>query len=86
MNTSHIAPLAGSVDLYDNICVFIAYKSTFIVVNPSPQPSRFPSTLEISLGFLSAVGDGFPNASLVLVEHGYIPAVFKGFCVLWDNF
>ena len=31
----HIAPLARSVDLYDNICVFIAYKSTFIVVNKS---------------------------------------------------
>ena len=44
--------------------------------------SRFPSTLEISLGLrpreisrvsgnLSGVGDGFPNTSLVLVEHGY---------------
>ena len=37
----HIAPLSRSVDLYDNICVFnklilfIAYKSTFIVVNKS---------------------------------------------------
>ena len=29
----HIAPLARSVDLYDEICVFIAYKSTFIVDN-----------------------------------------------------
>ena len=44
--------------------------------------SRFPSTLEISLGLrpreisrvsanLSGVGDGFPNTSLVLVKHGY---------------
>ena len=44
--------------------------------------SRFPSTLEISLGLrpreisrvsgnLLGVGDGFPNTSLVLVEHGY---------------
>ena len=50
--------------------------------NPSPPPSRFPSTLEISLGLrpreisrvsgnLLGVGDGFPNTSLVLVEHGY---------------
>ena len=31
----HIAPLARFVDLYDKICVFIAYKSTFIVVNKS---------------------------------------------------
>ena len=27
----HIAPLVRSVDLYDNICVIIAYISTFIV-------------------------------------------------------
>ena len=43
---------------------------------------RFPSTLEISLGLrpreiswvsgnLLGVGDGFPNTSLVLMEHGY---------------
>ena len=49
-------------------------------------PSRFPSTLEISLGLrpreisrvsgnLSGVGDGFPNTSLVLVEHGYNPTL-----------
>ena len=48
--------------------------------------SRFPSTLEISLGLrpreisrvsgnLSGVGDGFPNTSLVLVEHGYNPSL-----------
>ena len=48
--------------------------------------SRFPSTLEISLGLrpweisrvsgnLLGVGDGFPNTSLVLVEHGYIVSV-----------
>ena len=30
-----------------------------------------PSALEISLDALSVVGDGFPNTSLVLVEHGY---------------
>ena len=45
-------------------------------------PSRFPSTLKISVGlrpreisrvlrYLLGVGDGFPNASLILVEHGY---------------
>ena len=50
--------------------------------NPSPPPSRFPSTLKISLrlrpreisrvsGNLLGVGDGFPNTSLVLVEHGH---------------
>ena len=41
-----------------------------------------PSALQISLdprdlsrvsGNLLGVGDGFPNTSLVLVEHGYIP-------------
>jgi len=59
-------------------------KTREVLENPSPLPSRFPSTLEISLGLrpreisrvsgnLSAVGDGFPNASLVLVEHGYNP-------------
>ena len=37
--------------------------------------SRFPSTLEISRvsGNLLGIGDGFPNTSLVLVEHGYNP-------------
>ena len=60
-------------------------KTREVLGNPSPLPSRFPSTLEISLGLrpreisrvsgnLSGVGDGFPNTSLVLVEHGYIPA------------
>ena len=43
--------------------------------NPSPLPSRFPSTLEISLGLrpreILGVGDGFSNPSLLLVEHGY---------------
>jgi len=58
-------------------------KTREVLGNPSPPPSRFPSTLEISLGLrpreisrvsgnLSGVGDGFPNTSLVLVEHGYI--------------
>ena len=48
----------------------------------SPPHSRFPLTLQISLGLRSqeiswvlgnllAVGDGFPNTSLILVEHGY---------------
>ena len=57
-------------------------KTREVLGNPSPLPSRFPSTLEISLGLrlreiswvsgnLLAVGDGFPNPSLVLVEHGY---------------
>ena len=57
-------------------------KTREVLGNPSPLPSRFPSTLEISLGLrpreisrvsgnLSGVGDGFPNTSLVLVEHGY---------------
>ena len=57
-------------------------KTREVLGNPSPPPSRFPSTLEISLGLrprnisrvsgnLSGVGDGFPNTSLVLVEHGY---------------
>ena len=52
------------------------------MVNPSHPPSRFPSTLEISLGLrpreisrvlanLLGVRDGFPNTSLVLVEQGY---------------
>ena len=35
IDIGHIAPLARFVDLYDKICVFIAYKSTFIVVNES---------------------------------------------------
>ena len=59
-------------------------KTREVLGNPSPLPSRFPSTLEISLGLrpreisrvsgnLSGVGDGFPNTSLVLVEHGYNP-------------
>ena len=38
--TTHIAPLARFVDLYDKICVFIAYKSTFIVVNESHSIGR----------------------------------------------
>ena len=49
-----------------------------------PSPSRFLSTLKISLGLrpreiswvsgnILTVRDGFPNTSLVLVEHGYIP-------------
>ena len=53
-----------------------------LIINPSTPPSRFPSTLEISLGLRPreisqvsgnglGVGDGFPNTSLVLVEHGY---------------
>ena len=57
-------------------------KTREVLGNPSPPPSRFPSTLEISLGLrpreiswvsgnLLGVGDGFPNTSLVLVEHGY---------------
>ena len=58
-------------------------KTREVLGNPSPPPSRFPSTLEISLGLrpreisrvsgnLLGVGDGFPNTSLVLVEHWYI--------------
>ena len=50
--------------------------------------SRFPSTLENSFGLrsreisrvsgnLSAVGDGFPNTSLVLVKQGYIPSFLQ---------
>ena len=57
-------------------------KTRELLGNPSPLPSRFLSTLEISLGLrpreisrvsgnLSGVGDGFPNTSRVLVEHGY---------------
>ena len=57
-------------------------KTREVLGNPSPLPSRFPSTLEISLGLrpreisrvsgnLLGVGDGFPNTSLVLMEHGY---------------
>ena len=46
------------------------------VLHPSTAGnlSRFPSTLEISLGSqeILGVGDGFPYPSLVLVEHGYI--------------
>ena len=49
---------------------------------PSVRPSVRPLTLKISLGLrpreisrvsgnLLGVGDGFPNTSLVLVEHGY---------------
>ena len=47
-----------------------------------------PSALDISLDArvsenLSAVGDGFPNTSLVLVEHGYnvvIKNAAQNFC------
>ena len=57
-------------------------KTREVLGNPSPPPSRFPSTLEISLGLrpreisrvsgnLSGVGDGFPNTSRVLMDHGY---------------
>ena len=57
-------------------------KTRELLGNPSPLPSRFPTTIEISLGLrpreisrvsgnLLGVGDGFPNTSLVLVEHGY---------------
>ena len=35
-----------------------------------PRPSRFPSGNLLGLGKLGG-GDGFPNTSLVLVEHGY---------------
>ena len=65
-------------------------KTREVLGNPSPLPSRFPSTLEISLGLrpreisrvsgnLSGVGDGFPNTSLVLVEHGY--SVYFPVCI-----
>ena len=57
-------------------------KTREVLGNPSPPPSRF----SLAVGFapldprakptasenLSGVGDGFPNTSLVLVEHGYI--------------
>ena len=63
-------------------------KTWELLRNPSPPPSRFPSTLEISLGLrpqeisrvwgnLLGVRDGFPNNSLVLVEHGYNISCFR---------
>ena len=74
-------------------------KTREVLGNPSPTPKRFPETREISRGRspreilrvegnLSAVRDGFPNTSLVLVEHGYIPALWEmrtGFDVVIDQ-
>ena len=56
-------------------------KTRELLGNPSPLPSRFPSTLKISLGLrpreifrvsgnLLGIRDGFPNTSLVLMEDG----------------
>ena len=44
-------------------------KTREVLGNPSPTVERFPETREISRG--EFWGDGFPNTSLVLVEHGY---------------
>ena len=52
--------------------------------DPPPLPLRFPSTLKMSLGLrpcdisrvsgnLFGFGDGFPDTSIVLMEHGYSP-------------
>ena len=59
-------------------------KTREVLGNPSPLPSRFPSTLKISLrlrprdifrvlGNLLGIRDGFPNTSLVLMEDGPNP-------------
>ena len=56
-------------------------KTREVLGNPSPTPERFPETREISRGRspreisrvegnLEGRGDGFPNTSRVLVEHG----------------
>ena len=71
-------------------------KTQEVLENPSPPPSRFPSTLEMSLGLrprdisrvsgnLSGVGDGFPNTSLVLLEHGYNLLQFSQNLVTWQH-
>ena len=44
-------------------------KTWEVLGNPSPPPSRFPSTFN-----LSGARDGFPNTSRVLVEHMYTVA------------
>ena len=61
-----------------------SYSAECIRALPKPPPSRFPSTLEISLGLrireisrvsgnLLGIGDGFPNTSRIFVEYGHSP-------------
>ena len=64
--------LASRVGLYP-----CSTKTREVLGNPSPTPERFPETRgrsprEISRveGNLEGGGDGFPNTSRVLVEHG----------------
>ena len=58
-------------------------KTREVLGNPSPMPERFRETREISRGRspreisrvegnLEGGGDGFPNASRVLVEYGHL--------------
>ena len=42
-----------------------------VLGNPSLTPKRFPETREKPKGNLEGGGDGFPNTSRVLVEHGH---------------
>ena len=58
-------------------------KTREVLGNPSPPPSTLETYLELRsqeisqvLGNLLGVRDGFPNTSLVLVEHGYNPNMF----------
>ena len=62
-------------------------KTREVLWNRPPLPSRFPPTLEISLGLrlreisrvsgnLSGVGDGFTNTSLILVEYILSSSIF----------
>ena len=59
-------------------------KTRELLGNPPHLPLRFPSTLKMSLGLrpcdisrvsgnLFGFGDGFPDTSIVLMEHGYSP-------------
>ena len=44
-----------------------------LMMRDFPRPWRFPTGFSRNLGNLSGVREGFPNTSLVLVEHGYNP-------------
>ena len=68
-------------------------KTRELLGNPSPLPSRFPSTLKISLrlrpreifrvsGNLLGIRNGFPNTSLILMEHGYSPITVTLVCTI----
>ena len=64
----------------------VLHQNSGVIGKLPPLPSRFTSTLEMSRGRkvsgnLLGIGDGFPNISLVLMEHKYIAiAEIRLFC------